>query len=55
MVLIYLMNFIKKHWILHEMTTPYSHEMNDRVERKNITPDELVVVILLNFGYESYW
>ena len=53
MILVCLMNFI--HGIVHEMTAPYSFEMNGKAERKNITLIELVVAIILNFGVASHW
>ena len=43
------------HGIIHEKTTPYSPEMNDKAKRKNRTLVELVVAILLNSEAMSYW
>lgn len=37
MILFYFKEFYKQHGIVHETTTPYSFEMNGKVERKNIT------------------
>ena len=36
--------------IIYETTTPYSPEMNGKIERKNRTLTELVVAILLDSG-----
>ena len=41
--------------IIHEVTAPYSPEMNGKAERKNRTLFELVVATLLNSGAASYW
>ena len=41
--------------IIHEVTSPYSPEMNGKAERKNRTLCELVVATLLNSGAASYW
>lgn len=47
--------FYKQHWIVHEITAPYSPEMNGKADRKNITLIELVVAITLNSGVASHW
>ncbi|KAM7494813.1 hypothetical protein LguiB_029422 [Lonicera macranthoides] len=41
--------------IIHEMTAPYSPEMNGKAERKNRTYAELIVATLLNSGAASHW
>ncbi|KAL0556336.1 hypothetical protein IC582_004849 [Cucumis melo] len=41
--------------IIHETTTPYSPEMNEKAETKNRTLTELVVAILLESGAAPSW
>lgn len=46
--------FYKQHGIVHEKTAPYPPKIKDKVERKNIVLNELVVVITLSFGVASH-
>ncbi|KAK2442716.1 putative mitochondrial protein [Trifolium repens] len=47
--------FYKQHGIIHEMTAPYSPEMNGKAERKNRTLTELVVASMLYSGAAPHW
>ena len=52
---IIFIDFHKTHGIIHERIAPYSPEMNNKAERKNITFTKSIVDVLLNSGAASSW